>query len=108
MKIIFTKKARLDLKEIHDYIEYKLLNPYSAKAVTDRIVQSCYRLMQMPNMGISMKAKTGIETDYRCLICGNYIAFYTIENQAVRIERILDGRTEYMKVIFDSVYPTAF
>jgi len=100
MKIVFSKHARLDLKEIHDYILNNLQNPISAKAVTDRIVKSCYRLVHMPNIGVSLQGKTGIEINYRCLICGNYIAFYTIEDQAVRIERILDGRTEYMKIIF--------
>ncbi|MCM1365193.1 MAG: type II toxin-antitoxin system RelE/ParE family toxin [Faecalibacterium sp.] len=100
MKLIYTPQSRKDLKEIKSYIAANLQNPSAAKNISDKILAACHNLKFYPNMGISLKAKAGIETDYRCLICGNYIAFYTIDSQTVRIERILDGRTEYMKIIF--------
>lgn len=100
MKVVFTRQAHMDLKEIHDYISNNLQNPISAKAVAERIIKSCSLLSQQPNMGVSLQAKTGRETDYRCLFCGNYIAFYKRNDNSVVVSRILDGRTDYLRVIF--------
>ncbi len=100
MKLIYMPQSRKDLRKITTYISATLQNPIAAKSISDKILASCHNLKFHPNLGVSLQAKTGIKTDYRCLICGNYIAFYRIENQTVRIERILDGRTNYIKIIF--------
>ncbi|MGN1418887.1 MAG: type II toxin-antitoxin system RelE/ParE family toxin [Acutalibacteraceae bacterium] len=100
MKIIFSKQAREDLREINQYISDVLQNPIAAKNVIQRILKSCNRLSQQPNMGVSLQAKIGRKSDYRCLFCENYIAFYLVDDETIRINRILDGRTEYMKIIF--------
>lgn len=100
MKIVFSKAARQDLKEIDSYISDTLKNPIAAKSVIERILRSCNRLSDQPNMGVSLQEKCDRETDYRCLFCDNYIAFYRLTNDTVRVVRILDGRTEYLRIIF--------
>ena len=35
---------------------------------------SCQRLGDFPNLGVSLKEKTGLDTDYRFLFCDHYIA----------------------------------
>ena len=44
MKIVFSKAARQDLKEIDSYISDVLKNPIAAKSVIERILRSCNRL----------------------------------------------------------------
>lgn len=48
-----------------------------------------------------MTAKTERETDLRYLICGKYIIFYRIGEDVISVIRILDGRTDYMRILFD-------
>ena len=74
MKIVFTPMAHQDLIDIHDYISDVLKNPKAAKSVTHKILMSCQRLGDFPNLGVSLKEKTGLDTDYRCLFCDHYIA----------------------------------
>lgn len=100
MKIIYAPQAREDLREIKHYISHNLQNPIAAKNVTDSIIKSVHRLSLMPNLGIELSEKTGRETDYRCVFSGNYGIFYIASNDAVRIYRILDLRTDYMRAIF--------
>lgn len=100
MKIIYTPQAREDLREIKQYISQNLKNPIAAKNVTDSIIKSVHRLSLMQNLGIKLSEKTGRETDYRCLFSGNYGIFYIASDDAVRIYRILDLRTDYMRAIF--------
>ena len=44
--------------------------------------------------------QTGRDTDLRFLVCNNHLAFYRIDGNYISIIRILDGRTNYMKVLF--------
>ncbi len=85
---------------ISDYIAGTLKNPIAAKSVIERILRSVKRLEDQPNMEVSWQEKCGIKTDYKCLFCENHIAFYKVQNETVKIIRILDGRTEYLKAIF--------
>ena len=100
MKIIITDEAMADIRTIYEYIYNNLQNPAAAETCSEKIFRSCNRLSLYPNMGVSLREKTGVDSDSRCLMCGNYIAFYRILSDTVRIDRIVDGRTEYMKTIF--------
>ena len=100
MKIVFSNSSRQDLREISNYIAYTLKNPIAAKSVIERILRSVNHLSDQPNMGVNLQDKCGIKTAYKCLFCENYIAFYIVQNETVKIIRILDGRTDYLKVIF--------
>lgn len=100
MKIIYTPQAREDLREIKNYIAQNLQNPGAAKNITDSIIKSIHRLSIMKNLGIELSEKTGRETEYRCLFSGNYGIFYIVSEDAVRIYRILDLRTDYLKALF--------
>ena len=103
MKIYYSSQARADLREICDYIEFKLYNPTASHHIAEQIIKSSHTLIEHPMLGISLNAKTGRETDYRCLVSGNYGIIYRADadSDTVIIIRILDLRTDYMKAIFD-------
>lgn len=77
-----------------------LNNPEAAGNITNGILSSCQRLRDFPGMGVSLKEKIELDTNYRCLFFRNYIVFYTFDSSTVIVNRILDGRTEYLKIIF--------
>ena len=57
-------------------------------------------LQQNPHLGFSVSVKIGRETNLRALLSGNYFLFYRIENEAIQVSRVLDGRQDYLRVLF--------
>lgn len=102
MKIKYTPAAIADLQEIKNYISKVLHNPKAAGRIVKRIMDHCGNLKELPKLGMSLSAKTGQETDLRYLICDQYLAIYRVEEDMILIARILDGRTDYMRVLFKS------
>ena len=103
MKIRVTPKALNDLKDIKSYIENDLANPIAANNVINRIIEDYSRLEISPRMGPSLSAKVPFETDYRFIVSGNYLVFYKTDDEYVSIYRVLYGRRDYLKLIFDDI-----
>ncbi|MBQ4544791.1 MAG: type II toxin-antitoxin system RelE/ParE family toxin [Oscillospiraceae bacterium] len=101
MKIVYSPQARKDLLELREYISNVLKNSVAAKNVTDKILKTVHLLQEQPNIGIRLSEKTGRDTDYLCLFVGKYGAIYRIEDEKINIVRILDLRTDYMRIVFE-------
>lgn len=80
-------------------------NPIAANNVIKRIVEDYSRLEFSPHMGPSLSTKVPFETDYRFIVSGNYLVFYITDDEFVSIYRILYGRRDYLKIIFDDIEP---
>jgi plasmid stabilization system protein ParE len=98
--------ARKDLEAIKAYICEKLENPIAAVNVVSRITKSLKNLKDMPGAGTPLSTKVSFDTDYRFLVCGNYLAFYRYENKTVYVDRVLYGRRDYVKILFPE-FPTS-
>jgi plasmid stabilization system protein ParE len=61
-------------------------------------------LRDIPGIGTSLSSKVGFETDYRFLVCGNYLAFYRCENRTIFVDRILYGRRDYVRILFPGLW----
>lgn len=103
MKIRVTPTALNDLKEIKSYIENDLSNPIAANNVIKRIIEDYSRLELFPHMGPALSTKVPFATDYRFIISGNYLVFYKTDDEYVSIYRILYGRRDYLKIIFNDI-----
>lgn len=100
MTIKYTPAAIADLQELKNYISKTLHNPKAAQRITKSILDHCSNLKSHPQLGMSLAAKTGVDTDLRYLICEHHLAMYREEDDLILIARILDGRTDYMRVLF--------
>ena len=100
MKLRYTPEALCDLQEIKRYIKSELHNPTAANRITKAILDGCAQLKQFPEMGVSIQAKTGYETDLRMLGVESYIALYHIETEVVSVGRIINGRQDYIHILF--------
>ncbi len=98
MKLRYTPAAILDLQEIHDYIRDVLLNRDAARNVLAGIASSCSKLKSQPLMGTELRKKLNREIDGYCIVTGKYIVIYDVD-EAVSILRVLDTRTNYVKVL---------
>ena len=105
MKLRYTPQAIADIREVRDYIRDILHNPAAAERVTRSILDGFAALKQFPEMGISLAAKTGFETDLRMLVCGRYIALYRIDQDAgaVSVARIIHAQQDYVRILLNDV-----
>ncbi len=99
-KLRITPVAANDLAEIKAYISLELHNPQAAQRIVKSVTNDLRHLQQNPYLGFSVSAKIGRETDLRALLSGNYFLFYRVENETVQVARVLDGRQDYLRVLF--------
>jgi len=99
MKLRYTPEALHDLTEIKRYIRENLGSPIAAGKIISGIIASCSLLKNQPGLGMELSKRIGRETDYRFLISGNYIVFYQIAGNIISVYRIIDARTDYIRMI---------
>jgi len=96
----YSPEALSDLDEIWSYILEDLQNPAAAQNTIDGILNTVEKLRELSEMGPPLSSVTDVESDYRFLVCGNYLAFYRIKAEEVYIDRILYGRRDYLRILF--------
>lgn len=98
--IVFSSEAIKDLEETKAYITEELCNEQAARNTVSKIFKDIRMLSKFPESGSSLSAIVNFDTNYRYLVCGNYVAFYRLEENEVRIVRILYGRRNFMQILF--------
>lgn len=88
------------MDEIWEYIRGKLLNLDAAENVVGKIMDSIDALRDFPERGALLSSVTDVESDYRFVLSGNYMAFYRVEGKTVYVDRVLYQGREYMGVLF--------
>ena len=102
-KIHYSSESRRDLDDIWDYIVSELQNRSAAERVLDRIMDAVDQLESFAEMGTQLSSIADVGTDYRFLVSGNYMVFYRVQGCDVYIDRVLYGRSDYMRVLFEEI-----
>ena len=92
-KIHYSSESRRDLDDIWDYIVSELQNRTAAERVIGRVMDEVDQLQTFADMG----------TNYRFLVSGSYMVFYRVQGSDVYVDRVLYGRSDYMKVLFGEI-----
>lgn len=100
--IQYTPEAEDDLAEIKEYITEEPKNPVAAINTITKITRKIRKLEQFPEMGTPLSSVINLITDYRFLVCANYLAFYRIDGNDVYIIRVLYGR-HYVTILFNEL-----
>ena len=87
MRIIYKKSAIDDLLNTENYI------------ITN-IVDTISLLKDNPYLGPKMSDRFNIDTSLRYLIVSKQIVFYDINEDNIKIIRILDSRQDYLSLLF--------
>ena len=90
-KLRYAPEAANDLEEIRDYIAQELMNPDAAAHTLEEIAKRK-----------RLTYGTGIETDERFLVCGRYLAFYHVFQDAVLVDRILYNKRNYQALLLET------
>lgn len=87
-----------DIDRISD-LHLMLVGPKSAEEITDKLLDNIALLAEQPYMGALHPDPFLAEHQYRKLICGKYVCIYKVIDQTVYVYRIVDGRTDYSKLL---------
>ena len=100
-KILYSRAALDDLDEIFSYIAKD--NVIIAEILLEKFNESILKLSNFPNLGSVLSADefTLISDGYRFLVVHPYIIFYRIIEESIVIHRILHGRRDYLRGLFD-------
>ena len=99
-EIKIAPQAAADLLEIKNYIENELQNPIAAHNTISKIIETYENLTAFPNVGIPVEKYVSFPTDYKFVLANNYSIFYRIEDEVIRIVRILYSRRDFVRILF--------
>ena len=100
-KLALSAQAKRDLADIKSYITTSLNNRAAAMRVVSFITKELRGLEQFPSMGRLVESELN-QFGYRMLVCGEYLAFYRIDQGRVYVDRILYGRRDYLALLFEN------
>lgn len=81
-----------------DYIadvHLSLVGVRSAQKITDKILNTIELPADNPYLGVEPKYPKISEQGFRMLICGNYLCFYKVGVDTIKVYHIADGRKDY-------------
>ena len=105
MELKYSEDAKQDLQQFRES-----LNAFnqSGDVFFDKILIYARKLSDSPKLGASLSTKTTLITDYRFLVFPFtkkqvYIIIYRIDekNDIIHINRIFDGRMNYLNALFN-------
>ncbi len=98
--IVFSPQALKDLEETKAYITEELCNEQAAVKTVSKILKNIRMLSEFPESAPLLSSIVDFDTNYRFLVCGNYVVFYRLEENKVHIIRIIYGRRNFMQILF--------
>jgi toxin ParE1/3/4 len=96
MPCIFSPLAEIDLEDISDYIARE--NPQRAVSFILEMQERCDKIANMP---LAFPLRPELGEGFRMMVFKNYLIFYKIDEDTIRIERVLHGARN-VQVLFDS------
>ena len=96
-KLVFSDLALNDLEEIVLYISKDSIE--NALRFQKKILDSAKKLMTLPKLGTLIPDNKLSSKDYRMLIIDNYILFYKVYFDEIRVLRILNGSRDYPNLL---------
>ena len=99
MKIEITPEAFNDLEGIREYLDDEF-GKKKEKEILKGILNDLKRLGRYPDTDTKLFERFGIETDYKCLYTHENYAFFRIENDKIKIIRILSTKRDFMYILF--------
>ena len=104
MRLKYRPAAIADVRRAADYIEKVLKNRSAAQRLKTKILQGASLLKENPQMGTLLSSKyDGLDTSIRFIVISKQLVFYEISDDVVEIIRVLDGRTDYLVHLFETI-----
>ncbi|WP_243290959.1 type II toxin-antitoxin system RelE/ParE family toxin [Bacillus sp. FJAT-47783] len=102
--IKYTPAAVDDMDEIFSYISYD--NVFAAEKLLEKLNAQISTLADYPNLGsvLSEEKYLLVERGFRFIVVHPYLVFYRIIDDSIIIYRILHGRRDYLRELFNDFH----
>ena len=101
MGIEYKRTALLDLQQAQDYIANTLKNKPAAQKLVSSVLHDVSLLARNPRMGAALSSRFDVDSDLRFIVVSKQLVFYQIiDDDLISIVRILDGRRDYLSILF--------
>ena len=101
MRIEYKRTALLDLQKTQDYIANTLKNKPAAQKLVSSVLHDVSLLAHNPRMGTTLNSRFDVDSDLRFIVVSKQLVFYQIiDDDLISIVRILDGRRDYLSILF--------
>ena len=98
-KLVYLESAKNDILSIASF-HLEKVGPISARKITDTIVDAIDRLASFPLIGPSHPDPVLTVKGYRKLVVSDqYVCIYRVFSDSVYIYRIVNGATDYPKLL---------
>ncbi len=99
--IVFAPEALHDLDSLKEYLDNEF-GKTKEKEILKAIFKDIKRLKKYPNTDIKLFERFAIETDYKCFYAKKNYVFYRLEENHIRIIRVLNEKRDFLYVLFGS------
>lgn len=96
MKLRISPIVAEDLRNIKEYIAED--NEETAVKTIQEIYTGIENIQQFPYIGSDLGKRVSFRTDYKYVICGNYVVLYKIGKEYVEIYRVVNRYQNITKV----------
>lgn len=97
-KVDITPEAYNDLELIKESLDEEYGVTKEKKILKD-IIKDVRRLAQYPETDIKLFERFGIITDYKCIYTNKNYVFYRIEDDYIKVIRVLDHRRDFLYIL---------
>lgn len=98
-KIDITPKALADLENLKEYLD-KEYGITKEKEILKAIFKDIKTLAKYPDVDIKLFERFEITTDYKCFCSHKNYIFYRLEDDSLKVIRILDEKRDFLYVLF--------
>lgn len=98
-QVILTPEAEQDLREIYRYIASVLQERSAAQRLVASLRKTILDLETMPERWSRYDREPWFSRGIRKAITGNYIIFYTVQDQSVFVLSVLYGRRDLDRIL---------
>ena len=99
-------EAQNDLADIKEYIAEDLENPQAAIATVSKITKAIRMLRDHALIGTPLSSVAEVDGEHRFLVSGNYMVFYRANGNDIYVDRVLYGRSDYLRTLFADTQDT--
>ena len=94
----YSRKAIADLERIKNEVFQACQDKDTTSKYLEELVSKINEKETFPESGAPLML-LGLVTGYRFVVYKTYIAFYTVENNMVLVDRILSGKSDYLNIL---------
>ena len=98
-KLVFSKLYKRDVDSSYNYIKENLEAPMAANNLIMEILEKLNKIKDNPNIRPLVQDKYLASLGYRLINVKNYMIFYIIDNNHIRVIRFLHNKRNWMNIL---------